>query len=151
MSGTRIAASSPASQFRRTVASRIVRKEPPCFGVDSLPPSRYSTRYVVPPSRRERRTIQALGMDWADAVVAVGVLLDQLGVLLGADHRSRVSRERNDREGTEDGVDGCRSRPSSRRSDRVRSAPCVSSSSAAAGRVTPLAVCFTSRAGSRLG
>src|SRR3954464_5029515 len=45
-------------------------------------------------------------MDWADAVVAVGVLLDELGVLLGADHRSRVSRERNDREGTEDGVDG---------------------------------------------
>ena len=45
-------------------------------------------------------------MDWADAVVAIGVLLDELGVLLGADHRSRVSRERNDREGTEDGVDG---------------------------------------------
>jgi hypothetical protein len=40
-----------------------------------------------------------------DAVVAVGVLLDELEVLLGADHRTRVSRERNDRERTEDGVD----------------------------------------------
>jgi hypothetical protein len=39
-SGTRIAASSPASQLRRDTASRIVRKEPPCFGVDSRPPSR---------------------------------------------------------------------------------------------------------------
>jgi hypothetical protein len=33
------------------------------------------------------------------------VLLDELEVLLGADHRTRVSRERNDRERTEDGVD----------------------------------------------
>src|SRR4051794_16746847 len=40
------------------------------------------------------------------AIVAIGELLDELEILLGPDHRSRVSRERNDRERTEDGVNG---------------------------------------------
>ncbi len=87
-SGIRIAASSPPSQFRRATASRIVRNEPPCLGVDSRPPNRKKTRYVMPPSRRGRRVIQALGMSRADAVVAIGVLLDQGEVLLGANHRA---------------------------------------------------------------
>ena len=111
MSGTRIAASSPASQFRRAAASRIVRNEPPCFGVDSRPPSRKKTRYVVPPSRASRRVIQALGMSRADTVVAVRVLLDQGEVLLGADHRPRVAGQGHHRKDAEDGVDGAALEP----------------------------------------
>ncbi len=50
-------------------------------------------------------------MRGADAVVAVGVLLDELEVLLGADHRTRVAGQRDDRKGAEDGVDGAAFEP----------------------------------------
>jgi hypothetical protein len=42
----------------------------------------------------------------AHAVVAIGVLRDELEVGVGANHRSRVSRQRHDRERAKDGVDG---------------------------------------------
>ena len=41
-----------------------------------------------------------------DAVVAVGVLLDQRQVLVGADHRPRVAGQRDDGKRAEHGVDG---------------------------------------------
>src|SRR4029077_8556559 len=41
----------------------------------------------------------------SDAVVAVGVLLDELDVLVGTDHWPRITGERDDRERTEHGVD----------------------------------------------
>jgi hypothetical protein len=40
-----------------------------------------------------------------DAVVAVGVLLDERQVLGGSDHRTRVARQRHDRKGAEHSVD----------------------------------------------
>jgi hypothetical protein len=41
-----------------------------------------------------------------NAVVAIGVLLDKLAVLLGADHRPGVAGQRNDRKHAKDGIDG---------------------------------------------
>ncbi len=77
------------------------------------------------------------------AVVAVGVLLDELEVVLGADQRPRVAGQSDDRQPAEDGVDraplepelaqvrageeGARRRQECRRRRSVRSAslpPC---------------------------
>jgi hypothetical protein len=45
-------------------------------------------------------------MGWPDAIVAVGVLLDERQVLLGSDHRSGVAGKRHHRKDAEHGVDG---------------------------------------------
>ena len=45
-------------------------------------------------------------MDRSNALVAVGVLLDQGEVLLGADHRAGVAGERHNGKDAEDSVDG---------------------------------------------
>ena len=58
----------------------------------------------------------------------VSCVVDQLKVLLGADHRARVARQRDHGQLAKDGVDRRRSRPSSRRRVRVRSVPGVSRS-----------------------
>lgn len=52
-----------------------------------------------------RRSTQTLGMTRPNAVVAVGVLVDQLKVLLGADHRARVARQRDDGQRAKHGID----------------------------------------------
>jgi hypothetical protein len=44
-------------------------------------------------------------MAGANAIVAVGVPLDERKVLVGADHRPRVAGQSHDGQGTEDGVD----------------------------------------------
>jgi hypothetical protein len=49
---------------------------------------RYLTTYRVRPEAVSRRSIQTLGMTRSNAVVAVGVLADQLKVLLDVDHRT---------------------------------------------------------------
>jgi hypothetical protein len=41
----------------------------------------------------------------ANAIVAVGVLLDERVILLRTDHRARIARQGNDREHAKDGVD----------------------------------------------
>jgi hypothetical protein len=45
-------------------------------------------------------------MGGPDAIVAVGVPLDEGAVLVGADHRARVTGQRHDGKDAEDGVDG---------------------------------------------
>ena len=72
----------------------------------SRPPSLYMTRYRSLPWAVGRRSIQVLGMRRSHALVAVGVPLYELEVVLGANHRTRVSRECHDREHSKNGVDG---------------------------------------------
>ena len=43
--------------------------------------------------------------DGTHAVIAVSVAVDELKVVLDADHRSRIARERDHRQSAEDGVD----------------------------------------------
>ena len=50
-------------------------------------------------------------MDRSNALVAVGVLLDQCEVLLGSDHRAGVAGECHDRKDAENGIDGAALEP----------------------------------------